>query len=195
MWPRSVSGLPQTLCERSHMLVGAKVSDLTENLLWFVCCLYVGILTSSLICQCCTSLSPIFPHVAYRIYEKLMSYVYFMCINPMSHATKPYVSSSNFKTWLWCHVDFSGRYPPLQAELLHRCQWLKSNGDYVWRVMHGAEMWRQGSESVQPGGVGSDVGPWMGGWADGGWRILILEYVAITATVKRDLEYFSPVVV
>ena len=29
------------------MLVGAKVCDLTEDLLWFVCGLYVGILTSS----------------------------------------------------------------------------------------------------------------------------------------------------
>ena len=28
------------------MLVGAKVCDLTEDLLWFVCGLYVGILTS-----------------------------------------------------------------------------------------------------------------------------------------------------
>ena len=31
------------------MVVGAKVCDLTEDLLWFVCGLYVGILTSSLI--------------------------------------------------------------------------------------------------------------------------------------------------
>ena len=31
------------------MLVGAKVCDLTEDLLWFVCGLYVGILTSPLI--------------------------------------------------------------------------------------------------------------------------------------------------
>ena len=30
------------------MLVGAKVCDLTEDLLWFVCRLYVGILTSFL---------------------------------------------------------------------------------------------------------------------------------------------------
>ena len=30
------------------MLVGAKVCDLTEDLLWFVCGLYVEILTSSL---------------------------------------------------------------------------------------------------------------------------------------------------
>ena len=30
------------------MLVGAKVCDLTEDLLWFVCGLYMGILTSSL---------------------------------------------------------------------------------------------------------------------------------------------------
>ena len=29
------------------MLVGAKVCDLTEDLLWFVCCLYVGNLMSS----------------------------------------------------------------------------------------------------------------------------------------------------
>ena len=29
------------------MVVGAKVCDLTEDLLWFVCGLYVGILTSS----------------------------------------------------------------------------------------------------------------------------------------------------
>ena len=47
------------------MLVGAKVYDLTEDLLWFVCGLYVGILTSSrtldllchvcvtYLCQCC----------------------------------------------------------------------------------------------------------------------------------------------
>ena len=28
------------------MLVGAKVCDLTEDLLWFVCGLYLGILTS-----------------------------------------------------------------------------------------------------------------------------------------------------
>ena len=33
------------------MLVGAKVCDLTEDLLWFVCGLYVGILTSSLMLQ------------------------------------------------------------------------------------------------------------------------------------------------
>ena len=31
------------------MLVGAKVCDLTDDLLWFVCGLYVGILMSSLI--------------------------------------------------------------------------------------------------------------------------------------------------
>ena len=31
------------------MVVGAKVCDLTEDLLWYVCGLYVGILTSSLI--------------------------------------------------------------------------------------------------------------------------------------------------
>ena len=31
------------------MLVEAKVCDLTEDLLWFVCGLYVGMLTSSLI--------------------------------------------------------------------------------------------------------------------------------------------------
>ena len=31
------------------MLVGAKVCELTEGLLWCVCGLYVGILTSSLI--------------------------------------------------------------------------------------------------------------------------------------------------
>ena len=30
------------------MLVGAKVCDLTDGFLWFVCGLYVGILTSSL---------------------------------------------------------------------------------------------------------------------------------------------------
>ena len=30
------------------MVVGAKVCDLTEDLLWFVCDLYVGILMSSL---------------------------------------------------------------------------------------------------------------------------------------------------
>ena len=30
------------------MLVGAKVCDLTEDLLWFVCGLYMGILTSSI---------------------------------------------------------------------------------------------------------------------------------------------------
>ena len=30
------------------MVVGANVCDLTEELLWFVCGLYVGILTSSL---------------------------------------------------------------------------------------------------------------------------------------------------
>ena len=30
------------------MVVGAKVCDLTEDLLWFVCGLYVSILTSSL---------------------------------------------------------------------------------------------------------------------------------------------------
>ena len=30
------------------MVVGAKVCELTEDLLWFVCGLYVGILTSPL---------------------------------------------------------------------------------------------------------------------------------------------------
>ena len=30
------------------MVVGAKVCDLTEDLLWFVCGLYVGILTPTL---------------------------------------------------------------------------------------------------------------------------------------------------
>ena len=37
------------LCERSHGLlglVGAKVCELTDGILWFVCGLYVGILTS-----------------------------------------------------------------------------------------------------------------------------------------------------
>ena len=32
------------------LLVGAKVCDLTEDLLWFVCGLYVGILTSISVC-------------------------------------------------------------------------------------------------------------------------------------------------
>ena len=30
------------------MLVGAKVCELTDGFLWFVCCLYVGILKSPL---------------------------------------------------------------------------------------------------------------------------------------------------
>ena len=34
------------------MVVGAKVCDLTEDLLWFVCGLYVGILMSSLSTEC-----------------------------------------------------------------------------------------------------------------------------------------------
>ena len=38
------------LCDKSDMLVGAKVCELTEDLLWFVCGLYVGMLTSSLTC-------------------------------------------------------------------------------------------------------------------------------------------------
>ena len=38
----------QMLCERSHMLVGAKICELTDGFLWFVCGLYVGILTSPL---------------------------------------------------------------------------------------------------------------------------------------------------
>ena len=36
------------MCERSHMVVGAKVCDLTDGFLWLVCGLYVGILTSPL---------------------------------------------------------------------------------------------------------------------------------------------------
>ena len=48
------------------MVVGAKVCDLTEDLLWFVCGLYVGILTSSLTKTSltnlgCVSLLPIGP--------------------------------------------------------------------------------------------------------------------------------------
>ena len=35
------------------MVVGAKVCELTEDLSWFVCGLYVGILTSSLTGQDC----------------------------------------------------------------------------------------------------------------------------------------------
>ena len=31
------------------MVVGAKVCELTDGFLWFVCCLYVGILRSTLI--------------------------------------------------------------------------------------------------------------------------------------------------
>ena len=34
------------------MLVGAKVCDLTEDLLWFVCGLYVGILTKAEVIVC-----------------------------------------------------------------------------------------------------------------------------------------------
>ena len=40
------------------MVVGAKVCDLTEDLLWFVCGLYVGILTSSLIVRGDTFVPP-----------------------------------------------------------------------------------------------------------------------------------------
>ena len=36
------------MCDWSHMVVGAKVCELTEDFLWFVCGLYVGILTSPL---------------------------------------------------------------------------------------------------------------------------------------------------
>ena len=36
------------------MLVGAKVCDLTDDLLWFVCGLYVRILMSSLIHGACS---------------------------------------------------------------------------------------------------------------------------------------------
>ena len=39
------------------MVVGAKVCDLTEDLLWFVCGLYVGMLTSSLIIHTNLSMS------------------------------------------------------------------------------------------------------------------------------------------
>ena len=35
------------------MVVGAKVCDLTKDLLWFVCGLYVGILTSPLATVTC----------------------------------------------------------------------------------------------------------------------------------------------
>ena len=34
----------------SHMVVVAKVCELTDGFLWFVCDLYVGILTSPLTC-------------------------------------------------------------------------------------------------------------------------------------------------
>ena len=37
------------LCERSQMVVGAKVCELTDGFLWFVCGLYVGMLMSPLI--------------------------------------------------------------------------------------------------------------------------------------------------
>ena len=40
------------------MVVGAKVCDLTEDLLWFVCGLYAGILTSPLNTTIITSYSP-----------------------------------------------------------------------------------------------------------------------------------------
>ena len=36
------------LCEKSHLVVEAKVCDLTEDLLWSVCGLFVGIFMSSL---------------------------------------------------------------------------------------------------------------------------------------------------
>ena len=36
------------LCDKLHMVVGAKVCELTDGFLWFVCGLYVGILTSPL---------------------------------------------------------------------------------------------------------------------------------------------------
>ena len=36
------------LCDKLHMVVGAKVCELTDGFLLFVCGLYVGILTSHL---------------------------------------------------------------------------------------------------------------------------------------------------
>ena len=42
-WPPS-----EAMRQVTYLLVGAKVCDLTEDLLWFVCGLYVGILMSSL---------------------------------------------------------------------------------------------------------------------------------------------------
>ena len=43
------------------MLVGAKVCDLTEDLLWFVCGLYVGILKSPLK-RCITCINTVHCH-------------------------------------------------------------------------------------------------------------------------------------
>ena len=44
------------------MVVGAKVCELTEDLLWFVCGLYVGILTFSLILKECLKLNKMHHH-------------------------------------------------------------------------------------------------------------------------------------
>ena len=48
------------------MVVGAKVCDLTEDVLWFVCGLYVGILTSPLTANIHIFAQYIFSHILCR---------------------------------------------------------------------------------------------------------------------------------
>ena len=49
-----------SMCKRSHMVVRAKVCELTDGFLWFVCGLFVRILTSPLNCLYCFMTSCLF---------------------------------------------------------------------------------------------------------------------------------------
>ena len=71
------------------MPVGAKVCDLTQDLLWFVCGLYVGILTSSL---------------SSSYYAGLFSNGYVLCLHPFwPDTTFPFIKMF-FETFLFCEI-------------------------------------------------------------------------------------------
>ena len=68
------------LCKWSHMMVGAKGCEFTDGFLWFVCGLYVGILTSPLILVIfCIASCNCIPNIVKRIVSSSPKTLFLLC--------------------------------------------------------------------------------------------------------------------
>ena len=102
------------------MLVGAKVCDLTEDLLWFVCGLYVGILTSFL-----THIDNIMSHMLqhYQMNMVLFQPPVVRCLPLTWTASSPTLSRPCSCSRCWRRLRSSGWWPGPLFTPRTSCPW------------------------------------------------------------------------